>query len=418
MAGKQKARHQIQQAHPVRSAAKSQTSGILLPPRSQLGKAIHRPATLSQQAVLALQSIAGNRAVTSLLNQTPKQEQNLENKGAAALPGGLKESVEKLSGVSLDDVKVHYNSREPQTVGALAYARGTDIHLGTGQEQHLAHEAWHVVQQKMGRVAPTMHMKNAALNNDNKLEREADSMGEKARQMTRQSGEHHQGCGCASCSRTGPKMPGFAMPPAIAAQKLGTPSGTGVIQRKCTKCGADDHKTSRCPQTKQQRDEHQSKVQAFQAAKSSQLASMVKQEKEGGAGATEAFKKKHVVRAGKSLAASSREVAETRSWGGGRESGRSTVVDISPEDLQKESRFAMESLKFSEADVSAEGSVAPKFGVNKPTKFNYRTQSSAVQSTGAGGRSIKEDEAVLSKPVLALQGKDVHHLHGVDEADS
>ena len=29
---------------------------------------------------------------------------------------------------------------------ALAYAQGSDIHLAPGQEQHLPHEAWHVVQ--------------------------------------------------------------------------------------------------------------------------------------------------------------------------------------------------------------------------------------------------------------------------------
>ena len=32
---------------------------------------------------------------------------------------------------------------------------GQDIHIGPGQEQHLPHEAWHVVQQKRNRVKPT-----------------------------------------------------------------------------------------------------------------------------------------------------------------------------------------------------------------------------------------------------------------------
>ncbi|MEM7041075.1 MAG: DUF4157 domain-containing protein [Bacteroidota bacterium] len=35
---------------------------------------------------------------------------------------------------------------------AHAYDQGTDIHIGPGQEKHLPHEAWHVVQQKQGRV--------------------------------------------------------------------------------------------------------------------------------------------------------------------------------------------------------------------------------------------------------------------------
>lgn len=48
---------------------------------------------------------------------------------------------------------VHYNSTKPAQLNALAYAQGNDIHLGVGQEQHLPHEAWHVLQQKQGRVA-------------------------------------------------------------------------------------------------------------------------------------------------------------------------------------------------------------------------------------------------------------------------
>jgi len=68
------------------------------------------------------------------------------------LPDNLKAGVESLSGLSLDNVKVHYNSSEPEQFNAHAYAQETDIHVGPGQEQHLPHEAWHVVQQAQGRV--------------------------------------------------------------------------------------------------------------------------------------------------------------------------------------------------------------------------------------------------------------------------
>jgi hypothetical protein len=62
-----------------------------------------------------------------------------------------------------------------------AYAQGTDIHLASGQEKHLPHEAWHVVQQKQGRVKPTLQMKGAVnINDDAGLEKEADVMGAKA----------------------------------------------------------------------------------------------------------------------------------------------------------------------------------------------------------------------------------------------
>jgi len=93
------------------------------------------------------------------------------------LPDKLKAGVESLSGLSLDNVKVHYNSPEPAQLNAHAYAQGTDIHVGPGKEQHLPHEAWHVVQQAQGRVKPTMQMKDGVgVNDDQGLEGEADSI--------------------------------------------------------------------------------------------------------------------------------------------------------------------------------------------------------------------------------------------------
>ncbi|HTI18352.1 MAG TPA: DUF4157 domain-containing protein [Trinickia sp.] len=100
------------------------------------------------------------------------------------LPDQLKQGVESLSGISMDDVKVHYGSDKPAQLQALAYAQGTDIHIGPGQEHHLPHEAWHVVQQKQGRVQPTREMKSGvAINSDANLESEADTMGARALQF-------------------------------------------------------------------------------------------------------------------------------------------------------------------------------------------------------------------------------------------
>lgn len=96
------------------------------------------------------------------------------------LPDGLKSGIEALSGVSLDQVKVHYNSAEPATLRAHAYAQGSEIHLARGQERHLPHEAWHLVQQAQGRVAPSQQWRGMPVNNDPLLEREADRMGEAA----------------------------------------------------------------------------------------------------------------------------------------------------------------------------------------------------------------------------------------------
>jgi len=108
--------------------------------------------------------------------------QKKENK--TGLPSYLKTGIETLSGLSMDDVKVNYNSEKPAQLNAHAYAQGTNIHLGAGQEKHLPHEAWHVVQQKQGRVQPTIQTKsNEFVNDDPGLEREADTMGAQAAQL-------------------------------------------------------------------------------------------------------------------------------------------------------------------------------------------------------------------------------------------
>lgn len=101
-------------------------------------------------------------------------------KNETRMPDNLKAGIEKLSGFSLDKVRVHYNSDKPATVQARAYAQGTDIHLAPGQERDLPHEAWHVVQQMEGRVEPTTEIDGVPVNDNADLEHEADVMGEKA----------------------------------------------------------------------------------------------------------------------------------------------------------------------------------------------------------------------------------------------
>jgi hypothetical protein len=108
--------------------------------------------------------------------QVPDRDPN-----RTGLPDRLKAGAEALSGISLDDVRVHRDSPKPAQLNALAYAQGSDIHLAPGQDAHLPHEAWHVVQQRQGRVKPTIQLKEGvAINDDAGLEREADVMGARA----------------------------------------------------------------------------------------------------------------------------------------------------------------------------------------------------------------------------------------------
>jgi hypothetical protein len=50
-------------------------------------------------------------------------------KNKTGLPNSLKSGIENLSGDSMDDLKVHYNSDKPAQFTGHAYAQGTDIHL-------------------------------------------------------------------------------------------------------------------------------------------------------------------------------------------------------------------------------------------------------------------------------------------------
>ena len=124
---------------------------------------------LNARQVRQLQARSGNQMVGRFLRGR-----------VSALPERLKQGVEALSGLAMDDVRVHYNSPKPAELQALAYTQGNQIFVGPGQERHLPHEAWHVVQQKLGRVRPTTQVDGAAVNDDPVLESEAEQMGRQA----------------------------------------------------------------------------------------------------------------------------------------------------------------------------------------------------------------------------------------------
>jgi hypothetical protein len=148
---------------------------------SSFGLTDNRPKSVIQKMEKLKQNKHGDAAVV---------QRRTNNTG---MPDQLKTGIENLSGQSMDDVKVHYNSSQPGQLNAHAYAQGSDIHLSPGQEKHLPHEAWHVVQQKQGRVKPTMQMKGKLNINDNAgLENEADRMGAKALNLENTPGKTFQ----------------------------------------------------------------------------------------------------------------------------------------------------------------------------------------------------------------------------------
>ena len=95
------------------------------------------------------QKIAQLKALAD--THTPAQRFPIQ-RNDTGIPEGLKTGMEQVSGMSLDHVKVHYNSSKPASVQAHVYAQGNQVHLASGQEKHLPHELGHAVQQTEGRV--------------------------------------------------------------------------------------------------------------------------------------------------------------------------------------------------------------------------------------------------------------------------
>lgn len=181
----------VRSARPAARAAVPALSFSASRPRSTvLQRAAIDPQSLSRDDLLQLQRTIGNAAVVHLLMKAvarkadlpdePKAQISSTQSRTSSLPAGLKAGVEALSGLAMDDVRVHYDSPKPAHVQALAYTQAPDIHIAPGHEKHLPHEAWHVVQQKQGRVPPTVQADGVAINDDVDLESEADRMGAKA----------------------------------------------------------------------------------------------------------------------------------------------------------------------------------------------------------------------------------------------
>lgn len=170
------------------------------------GPAVQRQETPEEQPLQGRFDGAAERATATPAAADP---------GRSGLPDTLRSGIESLSGLSMGHVRVHYNSAQPAQLNALAYAQGNDIHLAPGQERHLPHEAWHLVQQAKGRVRPTLQMKGGApINDDPQLEQEADVMGARAA-----AGAAHDG----------------TLPAAVgpgARQSRATPAGTGLVAQR------------------------------------------------------------------------------------------------------------------------------------------------------------------------------------------
>ncbi|MEM7658942.1 MAG: DUF4157 domain-containing protein [Bacteroidota bacterium] len=97
----------------------------------------------------------------------------------------VKAKMERSFGEDFSDVTIQKNSTSAENLGALAYTQGTEIHFAPGEfdqssekgQELLGHELAHVVQQKQGRVHATHSEQGKMVNDDGRLESEADRNG-------------------------------------------------------------------------------------------------------------------------------------------------------------------------------------------------------------------------------------------------
>jgi Domain of unknown function (DUF4157) len=155
--------------------------------KTRVDKRSHdRPSLEPASRSSALQSKAASGPRQQQQQQKIAQlQESAPDTNRTGLPETLKSGIEALSGMDMSGVRVHRNSDKPAALQAHAYAQGSDIHLGPGQEKHLPHEAWHVVQQAQGRVPATKYSRSGpALNDSPQLEVEATRMGHRAMQLS------------------------------------------------------------------------------------------------------------------------------------------------------------------------------------------------------------------------------------------
>ena len=198
------------------------------------------PGSLGRFGLVALQRAAGNRAVAQLFREAHPAAGPQRQPNRTGLPDGLKAGIERLSGVRIDDVRAHTNSSKPAAVDARAYTRGPDIEVAPGQVRHLPHEAWHLVQQRQGRVKPTGRVAGGPVNDDPALEREADVMGTQAKKLGAGSGAGGRARAPAGHPAAAAEHAPAHGSPVMQLQK-GLTKGATVMVRVVNEEGADDY---------------------------------------------------------------------------------------------------------------------------------------------------------------------------------
>ncbi len=135
------------------------------------GKSMQPPA-------LQLKSFGGDE------DEEDKAVQKKSTESPTTLSSEENVKAKQTFGMDMSDVKIHQNSNQATELGAQAFTQGTDVVFGKGHDKStpegkelLGHELAHVAQQKAGQVSPTTSVNNLPVNDDKKLESQADSLG-------------------------------------------------------------------------------------------------------------------------------------------------------------------------------------------------------------------------------------------------
>jgi hypothetical protein len=159
-----------------------------------------RPARLQPNTIQRMQSLPEEQrpeklrpnVIQTIQRKKAEEEKALQKKSETGnkMTPEVQSKMESAFGADFSNVNIHQGSNAT-SVGAIAYTQGNDIHFANGQynptqqkgQELLGHELAHVVQQREGRVQATTQAKGLPVNDDEKLEKEADAMGMKAAQF-------------------------------------------------------------------------------------------------------------------------------------------------------------------------------------------------------------------------------------------
>lgn len=171
---------------------RKEPSGILQPKKEPTNPYVSKegqksPVQTKQSSLSPYQSKEGQKPAIQAKHRPVQRNTGNTNEAQ------IKANVSSIMGVDVTGAQVNYNSSKPAQLKAEAYAQGNTVEIAPGKEQHLGHELAHIGQQAQGRVQATTSRSGGEpqqanngmvnINDDPKLEKEADDIGAQAQRM-------------------------------------------------------------------------------------------------------------------------------------------------------------------------------------------------------------------------------------------